>query len=525
MAPLRNAAAIAKSLPWRPLRDRAAVDVEAADLRVHVEELVGADLAAQERPQPVLDAHVADGEVRETAADLALLRAPLGLGPRAEDVDHVVPEGAAGATRVRRRVVALGGRQPAAGIGRIGDALEQPLVGGDRVDRGEMAVHPRHLRRQPDHSGRPVAGVLEVAAQAVVVGELESRAQRVRVRAAHHEALVDAGVGVGDLLRRHGSARAADADGVPDLAVLLGQPLLGHQQGLGLGDDVAVVLVVVERSGHDGEPARESGAGRIVERGQRPQRRRAGAVRHAAAEAVGGEHLPVPLLLRVGRRPALAGLEQGDDLVLVAILVAGLLAHDEGDAHALVGRRRVDVVRRLRRVVRGEATALARLVEEAVLRRFVALLVAGGLLAAPRLDLRAREHGAAVGMVGDGQLGAPAVGQAGGQHVPADAQAADEADQPARADAREGLRDVAAAARHLGVPAARAGGQVERDQRIAAGCQVGARRQDRQPGRRLLLRLGGGRGDGCHGEHGRGESESLPHAAASVLARTRSRSG
>ena len=71
--------------------------------------------------------------------------------------------------------------------------------------------------------------------------------------------LVDAGVGVGDLLLGQRAARAAGADRVAQRPVLLDQVLLGHDQRLGLRGDVAVVAGVVERGRHHREAARQRG--------------------------------------------------------------------------------------------------------------------------------------------------------------------------------------------------------------------------------------------------------------------------
>ncbi len=60
-------------------------------------------------------------------------------------------------------------------------------------------------------------------------------------------------------------------------------------------------------------------------------------------------------LLRRPRRPRLLGVEEDGDLVLVAVLVAGLDADDERHLSALVGVRRGDVRGRVLRVVFLEA--------------------------------------------------------------------------------------------------------------------------------------------------------------------------
>src|SRR3546814_2455809 len=72
--------------------------------------------------------------------------------------------------------------------------------------------------------------------------------------------------------------------------------------------------------------------------------------------------------------------------------VAGLLADDERDLVALVGRRRRDVGGRVRRVVRPQSPAGGGLVVVDDGGRAVALGVLDLAGAGPRLDLRSEEH-------------------------------------------------------------------------------------------------------------------------------------
>src|SRR5438045_3308439 len=72
-------------------------------------------------------------------------------------------------------------------------------------------------------SGPPLPGVLEVEPVEVVGRELLPGRPRVREAALRQDPLVDAGVRVRHLLLDERSARAAGADRVPELAVLLDQ--------------------------------------------------------------------------------------------------------------------------------------------------------------------------------------------------------------------------------------------------------------------------------------------------------------
>jgi len=63
----------------------------------------------------------------------------------------------------------------------------------------------------------------------------------------------------------------------------------------------------------------------------------------STARAVGDQELVVELRLRIPRLPRLAGLVQNGDLVLIAVLIAGLDADDERHRLAGLGRGLGDV--------------------------------------------------------------------------------------------------------------------------------------------------------------------------------------
>src|SRR6202035_1067068 len=137
--------------------------------------------------------------------------------------------------------------------------------------------------------------------------------------------------------------------------VVIYQVLLGNDQRLGLGGQVAVVPGVVQRRGHDGEAASEGGR-RTVRLGFHAgdsdgvagdARRGARLVFYPAAGAMCDEQLVVELRLRRPRFPRLTRLEEDGDLVLVAILVAGLDADNERHRLTVVGCRGGHVWRRV----------------------------------------------------------------------------------------------------------------------------------------------------------------------------------
>ena len=115
---------------------------------------------------------------------------------------------------------------------------------------------------------------------------------------------------------------------------------------------------VVERGRHDREAAAEGRDVALRVTGRRRngpaevfERRGARAVVRAAPAAARDDELVVPLRLRLPAAPGLAGREERQDLVLVAVLVAQLLSHDKRDGHPLVGRGRCDIRRRVGGVV------------------------------------------------------------------------------------------------------------------------------------------------------------------------------
>src|SRR3954469_2769848 len=171
-----------------------------------------------------------------------------------------------------------------------------------------MALDGADRQWVPDHARRPGTWVLHVTAQQVVGGQLLTGRPRVREAALRQDPLVDAGIGVGDVLLRERAAGAASADRVAQLAVLLNQAFLGHDQRLGLRDDVAVVAGVVERRRHDREAASERRGRAAADAGDRVAgraRRAARLVLDAAAGAVRDQELVVPAGLR---RPCGPGL-------------------------------------------------------------------------------------------------------------------------------------------------------------------------------------------------------------------------
>src|SRR5260221_2285077 len=157
--------------------------------------------------------------------------------------------------------------------------------------------------------------------------------------------------------------------------------------------------VVVESGRHHREPSPERGdvavgEYRVGTEGAAVvlQRRTAGSASGAAPAAMGDQDFVVPLRLRSPPIPRLPRLVQGEDLVLITILVTDLLPDDERDANTLIRGRRRDVGWRARWVVWLKVVLgrVGRSVEIGVRRGLVALhvdRVAGTL---PRLQLRTR---------------------------------------------------------------------------------------------------------------------------------------
>ena len=315
--------------------------------------------------------------------------------------------------------------------------------------------------------------------------------------------MVDAGVRVGDLLRGERPAGASGADREAQVAVRLDEALLDHHQRLGLQGDVAVLAVVVECCRRNGVAAAERH--HVARRQPRDrwerarevgERRCADRVRHAAAAAVGDEQLVVPLRLRRPRRPRFTGLEEGQDLVLVAVLVAGLDPDHERHGHAVVGRGHGHVRRRRARVVWLQAGRQAgRLVQVRVGRGLVALRVDSSRLALPRLDLWSREHRPAVGVVGDRDpRPARLPGTLDGEDVVALAQPGDEAFEAPALAQPEHRGDVLSVERHLYGRRRDIGRVAHRNPRVAARDEVGPVRDDLDaPARRLDVALRPGR--------------------------------
>jgi hypothetical protein len=187
----------------------------------------------------------------------------------------------------------------------------------------------------------------------------------------------------------------------------------------------------VQRSGHHRETQpersrRAAGSARHPGHADRvacDARRRSGLVFDTAAGAVRDQELVVELGLRRPRFPWLARLEEHRDLVLVAILVAGLDADDEGDRLPVVGRRRGEIGRRFAGVVGRELAGDRGFVLVRVGRRRIALRVAGvAVLAQPRVHLGTGEHGPADRMIDDRDLTAQRTGRFDLEHVRAECQ-------------------------------------------------------------------------------------------------------
>ena len=180
---------------------------------------------------------------------------------------------------------------------------------------------------------------------------------------------------------------------------------------------------VVQGGRHHGEPFRQR---RFVHHG----RRSAAFAFDATARAVRNQQLVVELRLRSPRFPGLARLEEDRNLVLVAVLIAGLDAHDVRHRLAVVGRGRghFTLARRARGIVGFELASRRRLVFIGVGSGRVALGVdCIGVLAHPRLDLRSREHRPAVRVVDDRRVAARLPRRFGAEHVGTDREAREQA--------------------------------------------------------------------------------------------------
>ena len=364
-----------------------------------------------------------------------------------------------------------------------------------------------NLRRGPHDPRTPPLRILEVPAREVVRGQLLAGGPGVGERALGQDPLVDAGVGVGHLLLHERAAGAAGADRVAQRAVPLDQVLLGHDQRLGLRDQVAVVPGVVERGGHHREPLAEGDGGAVAAEGVAGNARRGAAlVVDRAARAVGDQQLVVELLLRRPGGPRLPGLEERRDLVLVTVLVAGLDPDDEGDRGAGLGGGRGDVVRRVLRVVRLESAAVRGHVLVLVGRLLVALRALRAVQAAPRLDLRAGEHRAAVCVVDDGETVGALAGDAGCELVLTNPEPCEERLEAAVRPDREPARHVGVAETDRDVRRLQAAWQVDRDERVAARDHVGPVGEDVDARSGLGERTR--RGDSGGGDYGRQELES-----------------
>ena len=328
------------------------------------------------------------------------------------------------------------------------------------------------------------------------------------------------------MLLRDGAAGTAGADGVAQLAVLLDDAFLAHHQRFRRGDQIDVMAEVRLGGGERHEAAAQGRGDAVAEQdfsafrrgpGDVAVGRFAGAETHAHVAAVVDQQLAVPL--RLGRQggPVPVGLEQGHDLVAVAVLDAGFNAHDKRHLHALIGGHPGDVLvrRRVVRLIVEEGAGQARVhriepgderlqlagghVLETVFGGLVALRVGGGVVAAgPGPDLGAGKHRAAVGMVDQRLLQYRAVGQGHPQGVGAGGHAVDQAFE-GLSGAPKPVADVGVAEADTGVIEQRGVVGGDRDQGVAAADQVGAAGQHPDAAfaghrrRRFSLRLGGRR--------------------------------
>src|SRR5207253_4730333 len=119
---------------------------------------------------------------------------------------------AADAGGVRFRVVGFRGFNAGAGFDRVGQFFPVHSVEDDRVARVGVTLDFADLRGRPGDAGPPFGRVLVVPQRLVVVGDLRGARPGVLEAALRQDALVDAGVGVVDLLLHQRAARAARAD-------------------------------------------------------------------------------------------------------------------------------------------------------------------------------------------------------------------------------------------------------------------------------------------------------------------------
>ena len=164
--------------------------------------------------------------------------------------------------------------------------------------------------------------------------------------------------------------------------------------------------------------------------------------------------------------PRLGRVVQDCDVVLVAVLVAGLDSHDVRDGLALVRRGRRDVRGRIRGVVIGERAG-------GVACTGTDRSGAGctgvhrARLALPRLDLWTGEDGAAVGVIRDGDARVLRTLGAGGDDVRTEGQAVDEAFEAPVLPHGERAGDVTPVVCDAHLGRAHAGRNGDLDERVA----------------------------------------------------------
>src|SRR6267143_2945232 len=216
---------------FRALRHDVAVDVEAADLLVEVQELLLRDVAGVQGVEAVLDADVVVRGARKA-----------GVLVDAEDVDLPVPERGTDTGGIGDGIVTDGERHDGIEAGggilpAVGEAAPPVLahgVAGRDPGRDRIAVHLAAAAARP---GGGVGDGVEVVVEDSAVEDVDHDRGDVRVRDARGQRVEETGVVVGDQVLLDGAARPAGADRELGDAVLLDEALLDHHQRLG-GDDV-----------------------------------------------------------------------------------------------------------------------------------------------------------------------------------------------------------------------------------------------------------------------------------------------
>ena len=398
------------------------IDIQTTDLDVQVNKHRRCDEPGAQGVEAVLHPGVTQRNAGEPKADLLLDFRPDFGTALPENMRHPFQNPATLPGWVGLGIVAGIPRAVAGGLGR---RLEQTLIGDHGVHMRQMPFHRPPQQRVPDHPWRPATGVFEVLAHQMQVGKLQPGRQRVRIRTHGQQALIQTRVGVGDGQLGNRAPRTTRANGIAQRAVLLHKALLGHHDRFGRQGHIAVVPGIGQRrrqhrialpqgidvAGLDERDIAESA--RVVI--QRCITRR---VLGPAVATMGDQHLAVPLRLRCPGLPRRLRVEQRQDLVLVAILVTQLLAHDEGHGLAILCGGHGHIIWRIVGIV-GQQVGAQRhpgdrlqhidqgrgAVEVAVLGRLVTGQVHRPVLTANPLDLGPGEYRPLIGIVGDGRTG------------------------------------------------------------------------------------------------------------------------